>query len=158
MTDVHQLHSGLMLLHRDDGNLHHCPRGTDWYSTGLLTLPAQKWRSVGGVTWSLWLVDSFWLWCYFFSFELSDTCLPCLSHPTSFSTLCVPSRKMCKHARLLFSANSLRNQCQTRLSLKTSLAPTTREGDGVTFLVSQQFDFRFGTLWVLLLLLFWTEE
>lgn len=79
--------------------------------------------------------------------------LPVLIIPLSFSHPCVTRRKNCKHVRLLFSANSLSNQCQTRLCLKTSLAPTTREGDRVTFLVNQQLDFHFGTLWVLLLLL-----
>lgn len=90
-------------------------------------------------------------------FGLSDASPPCLNHPTSLSNPCVTRGKKCKHVRLLFSANSLRNPCQTRLCLKTSLAPTTREGDRVTFLVNQQLDFRFGTSWVLLLLLFWTE-
>lgn len=102
--------------------------------------------------------------CWLTGFELEVICLaldhlvftlPLLIIPISFSNPSVTRRMKCKHARLLFSANSLSNQCQTRVRLKTSLA-LTGEGDRVTLLVNQQLDFHFCTLWILLLL-FWTE-
>lgn len=129
---------------------------TDWSFTVLMTLPV--WKSEVSVQWRGdygWLTGS----------DLEVICLawdylmltpPDLIFPISFSNSCVTRRKKCKHVRLLFSANSPRTWCQTRLRLKTSLAPPTTEGDRVTFLVNQQPDFHFGTLWVLLLL-FWTE-
>lgn len=146
--------SGLMLSRGDDGNICHYPLGADWLSTVLTTLPVQQ---KGGIS-VKWRGDFSWLTvsdleviCLALNYLLLT--LPVLIIPLSFSHPCVTRRKNCKHVRLLFSANSLSNQCQTRLCLKTSLAPTTREGDRVTFLVNQQLDFHFGTLWVLLLLL-----
>lgn len=150
--------SGLLLSRGDDGNICHYPLGADAQSIVLITLPVQK---RGGVS-AEWRGDFGWLTV----FDLEVICLALnylvliltvLIIPTSFSNPCVTRRKHCKHVRLLFSANSLSNWCQTRICLKTSPALTTREGDRVTFLVNRQLDFHFGTLWVLLLLLLWTE-
>lgn len=141
--------SDLMLSHADDGNIYHYPLGTDCKSTVLITHPILR----SGGTPVEWHGDFGWLT----GFDLEDICLafnylvlifPVLLIPASFSNPCVTRRNKCKHVRLLFSANSLGNQCQTRLCLKTSLKPTTRKGDRVTFLVNQQLDFHFGTLCV----------
>lgn len=130
---------------------------TDWSFTVLMTLrvwKVEKFRCSGMET----LVDWFWFGGHLSGLGLSDAYPSWLNHPYFFFYSCVTRRKKCKHVRLLFSANSPRSWCQTRLCLKTSLAPTTTEGDRVTFLVNQQLDFHFGTLWVLLLsLFFWTE-
>lgn len=79
----------------------------------------------------LWLVDYFWFGGHLNYLVLT---LPVLIIPLSFSNPCVTRRKNCKHVRLLFSANSLSNQCQTRLCLKTSLAPTQEKEIGLHFL------------------------
>lgn len=152
-TDAHQMLSSPHILTWGWINPP-LPNG-NWQSLVLWLFPQGKrreeqWSDFG------WLTD----------FELEVICLaldylvftiPVLITPISFPNPCITSKKNCKHVRLLFSANSLRDQCQTRLCLKTRWALTTRGGDRVTFLVNWQLDFHLGAWWILLLLLFWTE-
>ena len=154
---------------------------TGWCSPGALQPSRSHMGMMEKPTFTHWDWRSLVLWllpqgkrreeqCSDFSrladFELEVICpaldymvftIPALITPISLSNPCVTSRKNCKHVRLLFPANSLGDQCQTRLCLQTSLALATRDGDRVTFLVNRQLDFHLGAWWILLLLLFWTE-